>query len=140
MALAGNIQDQAQAPSAAAPAAKLISIPANPVPEGVTTGMLRTPDKVSIRYARWEPPQGRKGTVVIFQGRTEFIEKYFEVVRDLRARGFAVATLDWLGQALSQPRLRDSRKGHIRSFDQYDTDMATFVQEIVLPDCPPPFY
>ncbi len=140
MALAGNIVDQAQPPSAAAPAAKLVSIPANPVPEGVATGMLRTPDKVSIRYARWEPPRGRKGTVVIFPGRTEFIEKYFEVVRDLRARGFAVAVLDWRGQGLSQRRLRDSRKGHIRSFAEYDTDMETFVQEIVLPDCPPPFY
>ena len=43
----------------------------------------------------------RKGTVCIFPGRTEFIEKYFEVVRDLRARGFAVAVLDWRGQGLS---------------------------------------
>ena len=61
MALAGNIVDQAQAPSVAAPAAKLVSIPANPAPEGVATGMLRTPDKVSIRYARWEPPQRPQG-------------------------------------------------------------------------------
>jgi lysophospholipase len=121
-------------------AMKLISIPANPVPEGVATGALKTPDGVSIRYARWEPPSGRKGTVCIFQGRTEFIEKYFELVRDLRTRGFAVATLDWRGQGLSQRRLRDSRKGHVRSFREYDTDLETFVQEIVLPDCPPPFF
>ena len=119
---------------------KLISIPANPCPEGVATAMLETPDGVSIRYARWEPPSGRRGTVCIFQGRTEFIEKYFEVVRDLRARGFAVATLDWRGQGLSQRRLRDSRKGHVRSFAEYDIDLETFVQEIVLPDCPPPFF
>ncbi len=121
-------------------AMKLISIPANPVPEGVATGALKTPDGVSIRYARWEPPSGRKGTVCIFQGRTEFIEKYFELVRDLRARGFAVATLDWRGQGLSERRLRDSRKGHVRSFREYDIDLETFVQEIVLPDCPPPFF
>jgi lysophospholipase len=119
---------------------KLISIPANPVPEGVATAMLKTPDGVSIRYARWEPPSGRKGTVCIFQGRTEFIEKYFELVRDLRARGFAVATIDWRGQGLSQRRLRDSYKGHVRSFSEYDLDLETFVHEIVLPDCPPPFF
>ena len=70
---------------------KLVSIPANPVPEGAVTAMLKTPDGVSLRFARWAPPPGRKGTVCIFPGRTEFIEKYFEVVRDLRARGFAVA-------------------------------------------------
>src|SRR6201982_1616203 len=77
---------------------KLISIPANPVPDEAATAMLQTPDGVLLRYARWAPPPGRKGTVCIFQGRAEFIEKYFEVVRDLRARGFAVATIDWRGQ------------------------------------------
>src|SRR5271166_5491289 len=118
----------------------LVSIPANPTPDGAVTGMLKTRDGTVLRFARWPPPPGRKGTVCLFQGRAEFIEKYFEVVRDLRARGFAVATLDWRGQGLSQRRLRDSRKGHIRSFDEYDIDMETFVQEIVLPDCPPPFY
>src|SRR3979411_1317597 len=83
------------------PSMKLISIPANPVPDGAVTGMLKTPDGVSIRFARWPPPPGRKGTVCIFNGRTEFIEKYFEVARELHARGFAVATIDWRGQGLS---------------------------------------
>ena len=63
----------------------LVSIPANPVPEGAVTGMLKTRDGVSVRFARWHPPPGRKGTVCIFQGRAEFIEKYFETVRELRA-------------------------------------------------------
>ena len=76
----------------------LVSIPANPVPDNVVAGTLKTPDGVSLRFARWAPPPGRKGTVCLFQGRAEFIEKYFETVRDLRARGFAVATLDWRGQ------------------------------------------
>ena len=30
---------------------RLISIPANPVPEGATTAMLQTPDGVRLRYA-----------------------------------------------------------------------------------------
>jgi lysophospholipase len=119
---------------------KLISIPANPVPEGAVTGMLKTPDGASIRFVRWPPPPGRKGTVCIFQGRTEFIEKYFEVARDLNARGFAVATLDWRGQGLSERLLGDPRKGHISSFAQYVTDLETFMREIVLPDCPPPLF
>ena len=92
----------------------LVSIPANPVPDGVVTGTLKTPDGVSLRFARWAPPPGRKGTVCLFQGRAEFIEKYFETVRDLRARGFAVATLDWRGQGVSDRELRNSRKGYVR--------------------------
>ena len=72
----------------------LVSIPANPVPDDVVTGTIKTGDGVSLRFARWHPPPGRKGTVCLFPGRAEFIEKYFETVRELRSRGFAVATLD----------------------------------------------
>ena len=118
----------------------LISIPANPVPEGAVSGMLKTPDGTSIRFARFEPPPGRKGTVCVFGGRVEFIEKYFEVVRDLRARGFAAALIDWRGQGLSQRALSDPRKGHVGSFSEYDLDLETFVKEVVLPDCPPPVF
>src|SRR5690242_20827297 len=110
---------------------RLISIPANPAPDGAVTAMLQTPDGVSLRFARWAPPPGRRGTVCIFQGRAEFIEKYYEMARDLRARGFAVATFDWRGQGLSQRALRDPKKGHVRNFREYETDLVAFVREIV---------
>jgi lysophospholipase len=119
---------------------KLISIPANPVPDEFVAGMLKTPDGMSLRFARWQPPAGRRGTVCIFQGRGEWIEKYFETVRDLRARGFAVATFDWRGQGLSKRVLRDPYKGYVRDFSEYDTDLKTFMREVVLPDCPPPIF
>jgi len=118
----------------------LVSIPANPVPDNVVSGTLKTPDGVSLRFARWAPPPGRKGTVCLFQGRSDFIEKYYETVRDLRARGFAVATLDWRGQGLSDRALRNRRKGYVRSFAQYQIDLETFINEVVLPDCPPPIF
>src|SRR5215213_2654385 len=119
---------------------KLVSIPANPVPDGVDTGTLRTSDGVSLRYARFAPPAGRRGTVCLFQGRAEFIEKYYETAADLRARGFAVATLDWRGQGLSDRLLSDPLKGHVRNFSEYDLDLQAFMQEVVLPDCPPPIF
>ena len=119
---------------------KLVSIPANPVPDDVVTGMLKTPDGRSLRFARFAPPRGRRGTVCVFPGRTEFIEKYFETVRDLRSRGFAVAILDWRGQGLSERTLPDPLKAHVSDFAEYDTDLATFMHEVVLPDCPPPLF
>jgi len=119
---------------------KLISIPANPVPDHVMTGNIKTPDGVNLRFARWDPPPGRKGTVVVLQGRAEYIEKYFETVRDLRARGFAVATFDWRGQGLSDRALADRHKGYVRNFSEYSTDLDTVMEQVVLPDCPPPFY
>jgi lysophospholipase len=78
--------------------------------------------------------------VVVLHGRTEFIEKYFETVNDLRRRGFAVVTFDSRGQGGSTRLLRNSRKGHVRDFADHVNDFETIMQEVVLPDCPPPYY
>jgi lysophospholipase len=118
----------------------LVSIPANPVPEDVVSGTIKTPDGAELRFARWAPPAGRKGTVCVFQGRSESIEKYFETVRDLRDRGFAVAMIDWRGQGHSSRRLRNPRKGYVRDFADFEIDVEAFVQQVVLPDCPPPYF
>ena len=60
-----------------------------------------------------------RGTCIVCPGRTEFIEKYFEVARDLQARGFAVLILDWPGQGLSDRLLDDPQKGHIDRFETF---------------------
>jgi lysophospholipase len=117
----------------------LLSIPANPVPEGALAGTIGTPDGVTLRFARWAAPAGGRGTVCVFTGRSEYIEKYFETVRDLRQRGYAVAVIDWRGQGHSSRRLGNPRKGHVESFSEYQIDVAAFVKQ-VLPDCPPPYF
>ena len=61
-------------------------------------------------------------------------------MRDLRDRGFAVAMIDWRGQGHSSRRLRDPRKGYVRDFSDFEVDVETFVQQVVLPDCPPPHF
>ncbi|HWB45519.1 MAG TPA: alpha/beta hydrolase [Hyphomicrobiaceae bacterium] len=118
----------------------LVSLAKNPVPSGALAGFFKGYDGISLRFARWDATRGpRRGTICLFPGRGECIEKYFEVVADLRRRGFAVAAMDWRGQGGSQRLLADPRKGHVRSFSQYDRDLAYFMREVVLPDCPPPF-
>ncbi|MCB4770833.1 alpha/beta hydrolase [Ancylobacter sp. Lp-2] len=120
---------------------QLFSTPENPVPEGAESGMLRTADGVSLRYAYWPRPAARtRGTVCVFPGRTEKIEKYFETAEDLRGRGFAVAVLDWRGQGGSQRLLRNPMKGHVGHFADYQRDLEAFMREIVLPQCPGPYY
>ncbi|WP_260167559.1 alpha/beta fold hydrolase [Amphiplicatus metriothermophilus] len=71
-----------------------------------------------------------KGCIVLLGGRSEFIEKYFEVVRDLQTRGFAVATFDWRGQGLSERLLPVREKGHILDFGVYRADLRLFTEEI----------
>jgi lysophospholipase len=119
---------------------RLIALARNPVPSGAVVGTFKGYDGAPLRFARWEATRTpRRGTVCVFTGRGEFIEKYFEVVADLRRRGYAVAIMDWRGQGGSHRSLSNRRKGHIWSFTEYDKDLARFMKEIVLPDCPPPF-
>jgi lysophospholipase len=121
--------------------AGLVEIPTNPIPKGAVVDTVSTDDGVGLRYARWAPNRSPvRGTVVILHGRTEFIEKYFETINDLRRRGFAVATFDSRGQGGSTRLLGNSRKGHVRDFADHVNDFETIMQEVVLPDCPPPYY
>jgi len=120
---------------------QLVSLSINPIPSGGIVSDFEGYDGLKLRSALWEPTRGpARGTVCIVPGRGEFIEKYFETAADLRARGFAVATLDWRGQGLSDRPLSDPLKGHVRDFSEYDTDLQAFMQEVVLPDCPPPLF
>ena len=119
---------------------KLIALAKNPVPSGAIVGTFKGHDGALLRFARWQPTRGpRRGTVCLFGGRTEFIEKYFEVIADLRRRGFGVATMDWRGQGGSHRPLPNPRKGHLSDFSEFDRDLLRFVKDIVLPDCLPPF-
>ena len=119
----------------------LVATPKNPIPLGVSVGYLKGRGNVRLRYARWPSAiRQRHGTVCIFPGRSEFIEKYFEVVGELRRRGFAVAVLDWRGQGLSERALTDPLKGHVGDFAEYERDLDVFMNEVVLPDCPPPLF
>lgn len=119
----------------------LLAIDKNPVPEGARAFMLDTPDGQRLRYALFRAT-GRplKGTIILIQGRNEFIEKYFETARDLSARGFMVATFDLRGQGGSSRLLRNPRAGYVDSFDDYVADLDHFFEAVVLPDCRAPFF
>lgn len=119
---------------------KLVALAKNPVPSGARVGRLVAPDGMVLRFVHWQATRGpRRGTVCLFGGRGEFVEKYFEVVAELRRRGFAVASMDWRGQGGSARTLGNPWKGHIGSFAEYLSDLRLFMKEIVLPDCPPPY-
>lgn len=120
---------------------QLVGIARNPVPSGAVQGTFAGRDGLKLRYALWPRTSGlRQGTVCLFTGRGEFIEKYFETVTDLRRRGFAVAMMDWRGQGGSERQLRNPAKSHAEDFADFGDDLRLFMNEIVLPDCPAPFF
>ncbi|MCG6859451.1 MAG: alpha/beta hydrolase [Salaquimonas sp.] len=113
----------------------------NPKPPNPISGTVRTRDGYELRYAHWRttrPPA--KGTVIILHGRTEFIEKYYETVTDLRKAGYEALTFDWRGQGASDRLLSNRKRGHVESFDQYVIDLDTILDEIALPDCRGPLF
>lgn len=70
-----------------------------------------------------------QATAILLTGWSEFIEKYFETIRDLQARGFAVVTMDWRGQGLSERYGRKRACGHIDDFNSYAEDIALLSDE-----------
>jgi len=120
--------------------ATLTDIPENPCPEGADVFWFEGYDGQNLRGAVWPATSASpRGTILLLGGRTEFIEKYFEVVTRLRDRGFAVATMDWRGQGLSVRGTANRLKGHIDNFDEFDRDMAKFIKLVADRALPQPY-
>jgi lysophospholipase len=111
-----------------------------PLPDGGRVSLFHATDGVALRAAVWRPAGALRGTVCLFQGRAEFIEKYGELAGELLARGFAVATFDFRGQGLSQRLTANPLKGHVDDFDEFRADAEAFMRQVAFVDCPAPFY
>lgn len=95
-----------------------------------------TEDGIRLRVAHWPAPSAASGTVLIVQGRTEFIEKYFEAIDELIQRGFGVVAFDWRGQGGSERLV--AHGCHVEHFSDFDRDLDAVVQQIALPHCAGP--
>jgi len=120
----------------------VVEVPGSSLPQGGQARWLTAPDGTRLRALVWSPESiGRekvRGTILLFSGRTEYAEKYFEVIGELISRGFAVATVDWRGQGMSDRALDDPRKGYVRDFAEFDMDLSTFMKDVAA-DLPKPW-
>jgi len=119
---------------------ELVDTPANPCPPGANIVGLRARDGALLRAAYWRPAGFPRGTVALVQGRSEFIEKYFEVIGELLARGYFVVAFDWRGQGLSPRLLPHPAKGHLRHSADYRHDLDALVEQVLGPDAPKPWF
>ena len=112
----------------------LVLIPGNPPPEGAEVIWYQGKNGKKLRMLYAPEPRDNKvktrGLAIVCPGRTEFIEKYFEVGRDLQAKGFAVAIFDWPGQGLSERQHRNPAAGHIRSYGVYVDALVRGLEKI----------
>ncbi len=93
----------------------------------------------SLRVALRCPP-GSRGTLVLVPGRTEFIEKYLEVCRDLSHLQLSICVYDHCGQGGSGRLLADPQKGHIDRFDTYVSDLRRVIDHLSAAGCPAPVF
>jgi lysophospholipase len=119
---------------------QLYSTPENPLPPGAVCVPVKTRDGVRLRAMYAQVEENPKGTVVLVGGRGDFMERYFETMRDLMARGYAVASFDFRGQGGSQRLLSNPLRNHVRDFREYDEDFDAVVAQVVIAHCPKPYF
>ena len=113
---------------------EFIEIAENPTPRGAVVDTFAVRGDATMRVAFF-PAETPRGTIIVEPGWAEFIEKYFEVVDDLRKRNLNVAMMDWRGQGLSPAP--QSWSGY---FDLLAEDLKTFRERAVAERFGGPYY
>jgi len=113
-----------------------VALSEGPAAEAVWT---HASDGVRLRAGLWSV-DAPKGSILLFTGRTEYLEKYGRVAQDLTDAGYSILSMDWRGQGLSDRVTEDARLGHIDDFADYQLDVAAFVALAEKLDLPKPWY
>lgn len=107
-------------------------------PDGICH-WLTCADGVRIRVGHW-PLADAKGTILIFPGRTEYIEKYGRSAAEFAARGYACVAIDWRGQGIADRLLENRAVGHVEVFEDYQLDAQAVLLHLKKLDLPAPMH
>ncbi|TKW67753.1 MAG: alpha/beta fold hydrolase [Paracoccus denitrificans] len=100
---------------------------------------LRSDDDVRLRMALWRADDPTE-TVLLFPGRTEYVEKYAPIAAILTELGINVLAIDWRGQGMAD-RLQDNpRPGHIVEFAHYQLDVVAMIEAAAGLNLPEPWH
>ena len=111
--------------------------------EGPANGMaywIHADDKVRLRVGLWKAEKARKGTVLLFPGRSEYIENHGRTAAELDKCGYATFVIDWRGHGLSDRLTDDSMTGHVSRFYDYQSDVAAMINAAEELSLPKPWY
>jgi lysophospholipase len=109
-----------------------------PAAAGGACHFIRAIDGTRIRVGIWRG--GSRGTVLMFPGRTEYIEKYAHVAAAMEKAGYATLIIDWRGQGLADRPLRDPMMGHVERFTDYQLDVAAALAAADRAGLPEPYF
>jgi len=96
-------------------------------PENLRWGRFPTADGATLRWAHLEAARPEVNCLLV-GGYSEFVEKYFETLRDLNTRGISVWCLDWRGQGGSTRDTRLPTRPLARNFDRDAADLTAFLK------------
>jgi lysophospholipase len=85
---------------------------------------------ISIHYHKFEA-KPEKGAIILLPGRAEPAMKYAELVYDLRNSGYSFYLMDLRGQGESDRMTANPQTGYVDSFDDYASDLKTFIAKVV---------
>lgn len=94
-------------------------------PPGFVWGSSPTADGAVLRWGHLAAHNPRAACVLV-GGFGDFIEKQFETIRDLAARGLSIWTMDWRGQGGSTRPKRWPHRPRARRFDRDADELAQF--------------
>ena len=109
------------------------------LPKGAKVHEIQGVGGVPLRALSWSTGTPRD-TVLLIPGRTEYSERYAEIIADLRDRGRAVAILDMRNHGLSFRPLANKQKHHLTDFNLMAGDISRFVDVIIAAGLPRPFH
>lgn len=109
-------------------------------PENGTAYWIHADDGVRLRVAMWKAEEPSKGSVLMFPGRTEFIETFGRTVAEFRKFGYSSFVIDWRGHGLSDREAEDPKTGHVNRFSDYQKDVAAMIKAAQELGLPKPWY
>ena len=109
-------------------------------PKGGAAYWTRTEDGLRIRLGHYAAEGPAKGTVLLFPGRTEYIEKYGMTAGAFAPVGYHSLIVDWRGQGLSDRMHPDPCAGHVEYFDDYQKDVSATLEMARKLGLPKPYH
>lgn len=106
------------------------------IPDGAKLSIQKLADGWPVRFLEWAPPGKARGTVLIANGRGDFMEKYIEIFAHFVEQGWRVVSFDWRGQGGSGRLSSDPQAGHIDDFAPWIDDFAEIAEKIRRADEP----
>jgi len=97
-------------------------------PQAANTNYKATTDGIRVRTSFWAA-NDPVGTVFVFPGRADYIEKYGGLANFCLSNNLNVIAIDWRGQGLSERLLDDKNIGHIEDFKNYQNDVEVIIKE-----------